>query len=168
MVYTLLHSTECFEYRTWATMSEEAQNLYQSGKKDIAINKTDDATKRRQSGQLFSPSVLIRGKRKCCDTLLDWIDAILNEILQHRLDSAQISIIADKSRPADILEGYRFDFAYSDSTIDASRHLKDITLSSVNGKQLTIKNTRAAIEAVAARLIAYNVAVPELPSRFIV
>ncbi|KAI4163141.1 MAG: hypothetical protein LQ342_003269 [Letrouitia transgressa] len=147
-------------------MSEEAQNSYRSGKEDVAFNTINDARKRHQSDRLFSPSVLIRGKSKCCDTLLDWIDAILNEILQHRLDSAQISIIADKSRPADILEGYRFDFAYSDSNVDANRHLKDITLSSVNGKQLTIKNTRAAIEAMATRLIAYNVAVPELPSRF--
>ena len=91
-------------------------------------------------------------------------DEIFKGLLDRSLDGVQFSIYADKSRPSQILELYRFSFRYRNGK-DGNRSLIGLTAPGCGSDTITTRSVRSGMVNMIDQLHDYQQQLPVLPSK---
>lgn len=91
---------------------------------------------------------------------------IFDALSKSVLEAIQLTIIADKEAPENVLESYTFSFRYSEKLGDLSKRLESLSIQPCGyvANMKSAYTARAGLESIVRRLITLSSFLPTLPS----
>ena len=90
-------------------------------------------------------------------------DAIFDRLRQKYLDSVQLRVLPNKNNRQNVIETYTFQIDYIEGNRPAERAFNGLTVSSQEGKTVTIQDARNGLDHIIRNLVVLTEALPFLP-----
>ncbi|KAL4908342.1 hypothetical protein BDW74DRAFT_99954 [Aspergillus multicolor] len=162
---------QCFEDRD-LKMAQRQQKFSYREFIDSSLNPTvsngaTDAT--FGTGKRGQPlKIVTRGSESKADMILDVLETgIFDALSKSVLEAIQLTVIADKDAPENVLESYTFSFRYSEGVGDLNKRLEALSIQPCGyvANTKTAHTARVGLESIVRRLITLSSFLPTLPSK---
>ncbi|EAA62676.1 hypothetical protein AN5516.2 [Aspergillus nidulans FGSC A4] len=112
--------------------------------------------------------IIIRNSEPKADMILNVLEmGIFDALSKSVLEAIQLTIIADKEAPENVLESYTFSFRYSEKLGDLSKRLESLSIQPCGyvANMKSAYTARAGLESIVRRLITLSSFLPTLPNK---
>ncbi|KAL4808262.1 HORMA domain-containing protein [Aspergillus unguis] len=153
----LAQKQDKFSYREFIENSS-----YQNGFSGVSENASG---KPKRSQPL---KIILRGSEPKADMLLNVLETgIFDALSKSVLEAVQLTIIADKEVPENVLESYTFTFRYTEGIKDVNKRLESLSVQPVGyvADMKSAHTARVGLESIVRRLITLSSFLPSLPNK---
>ncbi|KAL4985488.1 HORMA domain-containing protein [Aspergillus falconensis] len=112
--------------------------------------------------------IIVRGSEPKADMIINVLETgIFDALSKSVLEAIQLTIIADKEAPENVLESYTFSFRYSERLGDLSRRLESLSIQPCGyvANMRSAHTARVGLESIVRRLITLSSFLPTLPNK---
>ncbi|KAL4779308.1 HORMA domain-containing protein [Aspergillus varians] len=112
--------------------------------------------------------VILRGSEPKADMIINVLETgIFDALSKSVLEAVQLTIIADKEAPENVLESYTFSFRYTNGLGDLDRRLESLSIEPCGyvADMKSAQTARVGLETIVRRLITLSAFLPTLPNK---
>ncbi|KAL4932120.1 putative meiosis specific protein Hop1 [Aspergillus undulatus] len=164
---------QCFDDRDLREAQRQQRFTYREfiDNKPIlnGTNGTTDNAFGNGKGKRGQPlKVLLRGSEPKADMIINILETgIFDALSKSVLEAVQLTIIADKEAPDNVLESYTFSFRYSEGLGNLHKRLESLSIQPCGyiADMKTAHTARVGLESIVRRLITLSSFLPTLPNK---
>ncbi|OJJ59606.1 hypothetical protein ASPSYDRAFT_57174 [Aspergillus sydowii CBS 593.65] len=162
---------QCFDDRDLREAQKQQKFSYREFIDNSPISKglngvADDSFGKAKRGQPLK--IILRGSEPKADMIINVLETgIFDALSKSVLEAVQLTIIADKEAPDNVLESYTFSFRYTDGLGDINRRLKTLSIEPCGyvADMKSAQTARVGLETIVRRLITLSAFLPTLPNK---
>ncbi|KAL4776521.1 HORMA domain-containing protein [Aspergillus nidulans var. acristatus] len=112
--------------------------------------------------------IIVRNSEPKADMIINVLETgIFDALSKSVLEAIQLTIIADKEAPENVLESYTFSFRYSEKLGDLSKRLESLSIQPCGyvANMKSAYTARVGLESIVRRLITLSSFLPTLPNK---
>ncbi|KAL4912543.1 HORMA domain-containing protein [Aspergillus aurantiobrunneus] len=126
----------------------------------------DNAPGKGKRGQPLK--IILRGSEPKADMIINVLETgIFHALSKSVLEALQLTIIADKEAPENVLESYTFSFKYTEGLGDLNKRLESLSIQPCGyiADMKSAHSARVGLETIVRRLITLSAFLPTLPNK---
>ncbi|KAL4972544.1 HORMA domain-containing protein [Aspergillus desertorum] len=162
---------QCFDDRDLKTAQRQQKFSY----REFIDNNTNPGVSNGIADSTFGTGkrgqplkIIIRGSEPKADMIINVLETgIFDALSKSVLEAIQLTVIADKDAPENVLESYTFSFRYSERLGDLSKRLESLSIQPCGyvANMKSAHTARVGLESIVRRLITLSSFLPTLPNK---
>ncbi|KAL6233160.1 hypothetical protein BDW75DRAFT_252170 [Aspergillus navahoensis] len=162
---------QCFDDRDLKTAQRQQKFSYRefienNSNPSVSNGVADNTFGTGKRGQPLK--IIVRGSEPKADMIINVLETgIFDALSKSVLEAIQLTIIADKEAPENVLESYTFSFRYSERLGDLSKRLESLSIQPCGyvANMKSAHTARVGLESIVRRLITLSSFLPTLPNK---
>ncbi|RDW65864.1 putative meiosis specific protein Hop1 [Aspergillus mulundensis] len=162
---------QCFDDRDLKTAQRQQKFSYRefidnSLSPSVSNGASDGTFGTGKRGQPLK--IIVRGSEPKADMIINVLETgIFDALSMSVLEAIQLTVIADKEAPENVLESYTFSFRYSEGVGDLNKRLETLSIQPCGyvANMKTAHTARVGLESIVRRLITLSSFLPTLPNK---